>query len=207
MKQKRLMDLIGSIDDELIEEADKGSAKKPSVNKALIISLSSAAACLIVLISALYYFRRSEPEKKITVNTVTSTETSYSSDPGPDDPISVKTRDESEAGIMVSLEINEDIYKDYVFSSSYNISKEENGVFVSCKRVGNQDKTKYFTVAPEEISSSVILSDDEKSMVIFWDDEFGLLDPGKYKITCYAVSADGNEIIPVTAVFEIPEES
>ncbi len=208
MKEKRLSDLIGSIDEDLIEDADKTPVKRHYVNKTLIISLSSAAACLILLFSVLYYFRGKDifhaPEVK--PETSATTEVTVISETEPSDPISIITSDECNAGLEVSLQINEEGYEDYAFSSVYKIAREENGQFVDCEPIDDQKDIQYF-IAPEKTSSSVILAEDNMSMVIFWQNELGSLSPGRYEITCYAISPNNSEIIPVTTVFEIPPES
>lgn len=66
MKSKRLLDLISEIDPELIEKADEQPEKKAAVNKHLLISLVSVAACLVVVLSVSFFIKNSSfPKTKM----------------------------------------------------------------------------------------------------------------------------------------------
>ena len=214
MSSKRLFELMGTIDEDLIEESEVYSSKTGANRAQIIALLSSAAAAVLIIGGILIYMNSSVPKRQKALTTESETAIPVINSANIDtavgvatvsDPMILKADKVTSSGCMLTLSINDkdSINEYYTFENeSYELFILKDNGYTPCE---DNNMKSFMSDEPAE-TKMIELDSSSVTININWFDKYGDLEPGKYKVNVYIYPKDQNkDPVPLEVSFEISE--
>ena len=203
MSSKRLLRLIGSIDDEFIlNAAEYHPTKVRKLNTALVIGIVASVACITLLFTGIFRYiefaRNYEPKYQLRPHGIKSESVVYFDQDwfGTDDNTenSNWTNESNVLGIDIELRI--DSINDSTIEGSYVIDDDRYTddklyFFANCFRLVNDDQEDLIDSPPADPKAKTFLASETHFTVDILD-EYSPLEPGKYTLYGYIFNENGD---------------
>ena len=220
MSERRLLELIGDIDDELIESAADHVSPKKKVNRALVISLVAAAACVAIVCAAVFMkprpssdrFKTNEPDIVMSMSTTRNT---FSLMPNTAWNQSISCEPVSKVELQIDEVTDSQIRLSYIVTDSgfegefYTYDGLFRLLSVDDTRMADFSFDPYHAplTQPAEGGEKIGLDSPQTEFVFDYADIYGPLAPGDYYLFGYIYSYEGSGLpIWITVQFTVPEQ-